>query len=140
MSSTIIRKLFNTRLIEFADDNDIACAVDNQGFDPTKNARDGRYLDAILLPANTVSNDLAGAHRGFRGVYQIDICTRRRVGTSVGDDVADLLAAKFSVNLRLIDSGGLVVQVMTPLRVPEGRQSKAGWMISTSFGYSSDNF
>lgn len=140
MSNTIIRKLFNTRLLEFADDNDLVCAVDNQGFDVTRDARDGRYLDAFLLPANTVSTDLAGAHRGYRGVYQIDVCTRRRIGTGAADDICDLLAAKFAVNLRLIDTSGFVVQVRTPLNVPNGRQSANGWTVSASFSYSSDNF
>jgi hypothetical protein len=140
MSNTIIRKLYNKRLIEFADENDFACAVDNQAFDPTKDARDGRYLDAVLLPATTVSTDLAGAHRGYRGVYQIDICTRRRIGTSAADGICDLLAAKFSVNLRLTDTSGLVVQVRTPLHIPGGRQSANGWTVSASFSYSSDNF
>lgn len=140
MSNQIIRKLFNSRVQDFADANDYAAAFENKRFDPKTDAKDGRYLQTFLLPANTVSIDLAGAHRGYRGVYQIDIVSKKSVGTGASETIQDLLAALFPVNLALTDTDGLIVKVMTPLTAPVGRLGDRGYVISTSFQYRSENF
>jgi hypothetical protein len=140
MSNKIIRKLLDQRLETYAEIKDYPVATENNHFDPIANAVEGKYLESFLLPANTVSDDLAGAHRGYRGVYQIDICVRKGTGTGIAETVMDELAALFPVNLRLTDTSGLVVQVMTPVRAPAGRLTGNGWLLSTSFTYRSENF
>jgi hypothetical protein len=139
VSNKIIRKLFDSRMATWGDTNDYAISIENKHFDPAKDAKEGKYFETVLLPANTVSDDLAGAHRGYRGVYQIDIVMKKRVGTGVTDTVVNELDALFPNNLRLTDvETGFVVQVMTPVTAGPGLAGARGYVVPVSFNYRSD--
>lgn len=140
MSNKIIRKLYDQLLETFAQGKDYPVASENVHFDPAASAVEGKYLESFLLPARTVSNDLAGAHRGYRGVYQIDIVVRKGTGTGIAETVVVELGAVFTMNLQLTDTSGLMVQVVSPVTAPSGRLSPKGWVVSASFNYRSENF
>ena len=74
----------------------------------------GDHLRAYLLPAQTLSMDIAGEHRGYRGVFQVSIFTRPNIGANRAESLARELDELFPVALRML-SAGLTVQVMTPM-------------------------
>jgi hypothetical protein len=97
----------------------------------------GPYLRAFLLPAMTTSADLAGAHRSYRGVYQISVYSPINAGAGAAEAIADELAALFPLNTRLTVPG-LTLQVMTPVTSAQGAQDATNFVVPVSFQYRAD--
>ncbi len=105
MSNKIIRAAFETRLATWAAARSPALriAYQNASFEPP--ADSGTYLRATLLPAPVDSLDLAGAHRLYRGVFQVDIIFKTGTNTGGATSIADELIALFPLNLGITQSG-----------------------------------
>ncbi|MGI4847553.1 MAG: phage tail terminator-like protein [Janthinobacterium lividum] len=112
MSKAIIRELFEARLTAWAAARTPALriAYENNSFNPITGEV---YLRAFVLPGTTFSDDLAGSHRGYVGLYQVSIVVPRNSGNRVSGQIERELDELFPVNLRL--TGGLTLQILTPM-------------------------
>jgi hypothetical protein len=95
------------------------------------------YLRAFLLPAITGSNDLAGQHRVYRGVYQINVVAPIGLGPGAVEGIADELAALFPLNLRMTVAG-FAAQVIAPVTAAQGGQDESTFVLPVSFQYRAD--
>lgn len=138
MSHKTIRSLFEARLADWAKLKKPALriAFQNVSFTPAANET---YLRAFSMPAGTGSDDLAGQHRVYRGLFQITIVTPAGGGSGVGEGLAEELAALFPLNDRL-SLGYLTVLVMSPVEPGPQQQEDTSCSLPVSFQYRADTF
>jgi len=100
VSTKLIRALFESHLAAWAGARSpkLRVAYENVDFAPSTGET---YLQAFLLPASTDSLDLEGAHRLFRGVWQVSVVAPSGRGTAGAAGVAEELAELFPLNLEL---------------------------------------
>lgn len=112
MTQPRIRRAFEAPLATWADAQDpvVRVAWQNTTFTPTAAA----YVRAFLLPAPTVSLDLLGKHRGYRGIFQINLCLPLGDGMGDVEAMAEEVADLYPVNAATVVDG-LRVYVVTPL-------------------------
>lgn len=134
MSTTLVRQLYEQRLIAWADLQDLPVEAENVEIVPPAK---GAYLSIFVLPAATDGGFLEGGHRALVGVVQISIRDRLGGGVAECNRIADLLAALFPQNL-LLTSGGFTVQQITPLSVAPGFASDGRYVVPASFRYRGD--
>lgn len=96
------------------------------------------HLRGFLLPAQTVSQDLEGEHRGYRGVYKIGVFGKEGVGAGWADAVVAELEALFPVSVPLTRAG-LTIYIVRPVSasppVPE-----TGWYhVPVTIGYRAED-
>jgi hypothetical protein len=135
VSNKLCRRAIETQLAAWAAARTPALPVawENVPFTPPS----GPYLRAFLLPAMTTSADLAGAHRSFRGVYQVSVYSPINAGSGAAESIADELAALFPLNQRL-NVPGLTLQIMTPVTAAQGAQDATNYVVPVSFQYRAD--
>lgn len=137
MSDTRIRYLIETRLANWASTRSPALPVAWEGHSFTPPA--GIYLQAFMLPANTGSDDLQGAHRVYRGVYQVSINCPSGSGSGAAGGIADEIAALFPMNLRLsIVSPAFSVTINSPCSAGPGQVGDGRYVVPISFLYRAD--
>ena len=138
MSHKTIRSLFEARLADWAKLKKPALriAFQNVSFTPAANET---YLRAFLMPARTGSDDLAGQHRVYSGLFQITIVTPAGGGSGVGEGLAEELASFFPLNDRL-SLGDLTVLVMSPIEPGPQQQEDTSYSLPVSFQYRADTF
>jgi len=136
MSHKIIRSLLEARLKAWAAARTpvLRIAYQNVAFTPNN---DETYLRAFLIPAGTDSNDLAGAHRLYTGVFQITIVTPVGNGPSGAETIADELAALYPLNDRLVRNG-LTALIMTPVEPGPELTEDTSFALPVSFQYRAD--
>lgn len=110
MSQARVRNAFESRLATWAASKALPVVWQNAGAGNMA----GDHLRAFLLPAQTLTSDLAGKHRGYRGVFQVSIFTRPNIGANRAEVLAGELDDLFPVALRML-SAGLTVQITTPM-------------------------
>jgi len=136
MSNKICRRAIETRLAAWAAARApaIRIAYEDVTFAPVNGET---YLEVFMLPANTGSDDLAGAHRVYRGVYQISVVTPSGVGPGAAEGLADELAALFPLNLRIpVDTEA--VQIVSPATAAAGSPGPPSYTVPVSFQYRLD--
>lgn len=138
MSHKIIRSLLEGRLKAWATAHSPALriAYQNVSFTPAANET---YLRAFTLPAGTDSNDLAGEHRLYTGVFQITIVTPVGGGPGAAETLADELAALYPLNDQLTKTS-FTVRVMTPVEPGPEQQEDTAFALPVSFQYRADTF
>ena len=136
MSTQTIREALDGRLTTWATARVPALRVAHENV-PFTPAGGETYLRASILPARTVSDDLEGDHRGYRGVFQISIVCPINVGAGAAGNIADEIAALFPVNLRLTREG-MTVQVITPASVAPALPHESDFTVPVSFEYRAD--
>lgn len=118
MSKDRIRSLFEPFVKTWADDAEYPVAFEDVPFTPPElnpsDPNDSVYLRVWVIPARTTNEDVAGVHRAYRGVLQIDVVYPKGAGR-LGDQIAARIVDLVQVNLRLTTSAGFAVQVMTPM-------------------------
>lgn len=136
MSNAAVRAALESRLATWAAARVPALSVtwENLPADPANGAT---YLRAYLLPADTESQDLSGAHRAYLGVFQVSIVTAINVGPGAAVGIADELNALFPVNGRYT-SGSTTTQIITPASASRGYQDEATFIVPVSIGYRAD--
>jgi hypothetical protein len=136
MSHRIIRSLFEARLSTWAKARTpvLRIAYQNVSFTPASNET---YLRAFIIPAGTDSNDLAGAHRLFTGLFQVTIVTPSGVGTGAGETLADQIAALYPLNDAL-NKDAITVLVITPVEPGPEQQDDTTCELPVSFQYRCD--
>jgi hypothetical protein len=138
MSQQDVRALIETRLKNWADDNDLALAVENVPFSPPSDAAGVLpYLKFNLLPALTRSDDLAGALRSWSGVAQITVFARGGKGPGEAEGYVKLLDALFPASTYIVGTT-LSVLIATPVSAANGFPDEAYYAVPCSFQYRAD--
>ncbi|MEL4167263.1 MULTISPECIES: DUF4128 domain-containing protein [unclassified Pseudomonas] len=136
MSHKIIRSLLESRLKAWAAARTPALRIAYQNVPFTPNNGE-TYLRAFLLPAGTDSNDLAGAHRLYTGLFQITIVTPTGNGPAGAETIADELAALYPLNDRLTRNG-FTALVMTSVEPGPEQTEDTSFTLPMSFQYRAD--
>lgn len=136
MSNKLVRRAIETRLAAWATarSTPIKVAYENVTFVPVAGQP---YLRVFLMPAQTDSNDLAGAHRVYRGVYQMSVIATVGTGPGVAEGIVDELAALFPLNLRMTVPG-LTAQIASPITASAGAPDAPDFIVPVSFQYRAD--
>lgn len=116
MMQSQIRAALEVRLDAFAKEEGLLVAWEGRAFKPIAGQP---YLRAFVMPASSDSNDLAGQHRLYRGVFQVDLVMMS--GTGMGDieRKAAQIIAHFPKNLRLL-VGNQFVQLISVMSLGPG--------------------
>lgn len=135
MSDRLIRSLYEGRLNTWAAAHSpvLLVAWENNVFTPPA----GIYLQAFILPADTTSQDLAGAMRNRAGIFQISIVAPLGNGPGAAEAISAELETLFPNNLRLT-SGSFVVQSITPLRLRAPIPDAGRYIRPVDFQYRAD--
>lgn len=136
MSQKIIRALYEGRLAAWAAARATPLSVAYQNR-PQTPATGTTYLKAFLLPSPTDSQDLAGAHRVYAGVFQVSVVAPINTGPGAAEGIADELIALFPLNL-LLTSGAVTVQINTPASAAPALQDESNYIVPVSFTYRAD--
>lgn len=136
MSKRIIRAAFETRLKAWADAQvpPIKVAWENVVFTPPA---DVTYLRAYILPAVTVSSDLKGDHRSYRGIFHVNVVAPAGKGAVQAETVTQALAELFPVNLRM-ERSGIASIVYTPMSEGQSNTDNPDYTIPVSCQYRAD--
>ena len=137
MSNKKCRQAIEARLYGWATARSPALriAFANASFTPTGPAE--LFLRAFLLPADTGSQTLDGAHRRYSGVYQVSIHAPISTGPGAAEGVLDELATLFPNNLRVTVTG-LTVQVTSPVSAGPAGQDGDRYIVPAYFTYRAD--
>lgn len=98
MMQSQIRAALEIRLDAFAKEEELPIAWEGRAFKPVAGQS---HLRAFVMPATSDSNDLAGQHRLYRGVFQVDLVMVSGAGMGDIERKAAQIIAHFPKNLRL---------------------------------------
>lgn len=136
MSNKRIRAIYEGRLATWAAGRStpLRVAYQNVPFTPVTGEI---YLKATLLPADTASDDLAGALRTYLGVFQVSVVAPINAGPGAAETIGDELAALFTMNQRLTATG-FTVQQITPATQAAALPDEKNYIVPVSFEYRAD--
>lgn len=136
MSHLIIELAYEARLKAWAAARTppLRIAYENDQFIPQTGET---YLRAFTLPATTTSIDLRGAHRGYTGIFQVNIVGPVGGGSGKIKAIVAELDALFPMNLRLV-SGSLPFQIITPVKQGPAITDDSTYTVSASLTYRAD--
>lgn len=134
MSHLTIRLLYQQRVAAWAADKDLRVAYQGAEFIPDA---DETYLACFALPAGTGTNTLAGDHRVYTGIFQVNVVTPIGNGTGDAEGLVDELAELFPAYLRL-SKGDFEVIVLTPVEPGPVLTEDTTLSVSASFQYRAD--
>lgn len=134
MSHARIRKLFSATLSEYAALKNIPVSYDN-----VKSLFDSEdHIESHIIPADTFSDTLSGDHKAFIGMFQMTLVVQYNTGLLNAETMIDELQSIFGVNQMFTDTSGFSVQVISPIKYPEGKQSGTQWRVPCYFEYRAD--
>lgn len=139
MSDRIIRSLFEARLKAWADARTPKLVIAYEGVTFTPPASGATYLRAYLMPGNTDSEDLAGKHVSYRGVFQVNVFTASGSGTGTASAIAEEIAQLYPNNLPLTKED-FTVYVRSPMAAAASIQGETTSTLPLSFQYRADTF
>lgn len=136
MSQKKIRAAYEARLASWAAARSpsLRIAYQNVPFTPNQGET---YLRAYLLPAQATSDDLAGDHTAYRGVFQVSVVAATNKGSGVPEGIAEELEAQFYPGL-LLTVSGVTVQQLSPASVAPAIQIDSEYIVPVSFSYRAD--
>ncbi len=136
MSTEACRAILESRLATWAGSRSPVLRVAYQNVPFTPNPGE-TYLRSYLLPADTTAEDLQGALRTYRGIYQASIVRPTGGATGPALSIAAELNTLFPVNARYT-SGAVTVQVITPAGAGPGLQEDNAYVVPVSLQYRAD--
>ena len=134
MSHGRIRKIFSALVSEYATQNNIPVAYDNVSF----KAVDVDYIETHLIQSDTFSDTLSGDHKAFIGIWQMTLVVQYNTGLLKAEQICEDLQGIFELYKTFTDTSGFSVQVVSPIKIPEGKQVGVQWRIPCYFEYRSD--
>ena len=133
MSNKTIRSALESRLATWATGQSLTVAYENVPFQQPATT----YLRAWLLPATNASEDLAGLHTRYLGIFQVDVVGVENVGTGAVGTIVDSLISQFPTNLSIVKSG-LTVRVISPPSARVGEYEPGRYVVKVSIPYRCD--
>jgi hypothetical protein len=137
MSDLLVRAAFESRIKNWAAAQSPAILVsyENVGFTPPTT----RYLRCFILPAPTVSLDLARDHRQRKGVFQVTIVMPIGAGTAAAAAIQAALEVAFPINVYMTQSA-IRVWLTTPFSPGPAIQESDSFAVSVSAQYACDTY
>lgn len=135
MSHQTIQSLFEASLSAWASAQPLPIAYPNVKFTPGE----GVYLRCFTLPADTASNDLAGEHELFTGVFQVSVVIPAGIGTGRAGEICEALKQLWPIYSHLARDTFKVQVMSKPQRGPL-IQGDGEATVPISISYRSDNF
>ena len=135
MSHSAVRNLFATIVAQYAATKGIRVSYDNFKIKPEANET---YLETHLIPADTTTETLGGDHKKFIGLYQIKVVGGSGVATAQTDAIVNELQTIFPIYSLHTNVDGFTVQVLSPVKSPEGKVQDGKWSIPCYFEYRAD--
>lgn len=133
MSQARIRAAFESRLAEWAKLKALPVIWQN-----AKTAiPQGSHLRAFLLPAQTLGLDVAGNHRGWRGLFQVSIFSKPGIGSQWAESLAGELDELFPHG-SAIDYHGLPVRIIAPVTIRAAVQETDWYSVPVDVRYAAD--
>lgn len=134
MSHGRIRTIFSALLAEYSVQKNIPVSFDNvkSQFDSVD------HIETHLIPSDTFSDTLGGDHKAFIGMYQMTLVVQYNTGYLKAEQMVEELQDIFAVNEMFTDTSGFSVQVISPIKTPEGKQVGLQWRVPCYFEYRSD--
>jgi hypothetical protein len=125
VSQSIIRaKLMQTLAAYAAAHNPIlTIARENTAF--TKPTNGAAFLEAFLIPAKTITPNVAGDRRRFYGDLQVNVWTNQGVGAGVAETIAEEISQLFKVFPKDL----LPVSIEAPASVKRPLQDVSNWWV-----------
>jgi hypothetical protein len=133
MSHARIRKIFSALLADYAESKNIDVSFDNVTL-----TSDGDRIESHLIPSDTFSDTLSGDHNAYIGMFQMTLVVQYNNGLLEVESMVEELQVIFKNNKVFTDSSGFSVQVISPIKTPEGRQSGVQWRVPCYFEYRAD--
>lgn len=130
-----MRALIETRLRDWAGDNDLTVAWENASFTPP--ADGSAYLKFNLLPGQTRSDDIAGQLRAWIGVAQFTVFVPSGAGPGAAEAYVKQLDALYPCQT-YINGTALNVLIQTPITAGNGFPDEAYYAVPASFTYRAD--
>lgn len=134
MSHARVRRLFAAALTSYASGKGYTVSHDNV----KARFKGATHIRSHLIPVDTFSDTLSGDHNGFIGMYQMTVVTKFGTGVLDSELVLEELQQVFKNNRRFVDDTGFAVQVVSPIKSPEGKQIEGEWVVPCYFNYRSD--
>jgi hypothetical protein len=113
MSEALIAELVETRLLEWAELQEVPIAFEDVPFTPPTKAI---YARVKHLPATTTTAFLDGKHKAFIGLWQVSIVCPSGNGVGPGRRVAMTLSDYFPPNL-VLQKSSFRMQINSPVSV-----------------------
>lgn len=138
MSHAKVRNIFQSLLAEETKVGGplegMRLAYDNVKFVPKTNEL---YLALHLMPVDTFSDTLnARDHTAILGLFQVKVIEGSANATGVSDDVVAALNDIFIADK--VYGEEFKVQIITPLKVSEGKAQDGRWSVPCYFEYRAD--
>ncbi len=130
-----IRALLEARLKTWADAQSPAIPVAWQNVPFTPPA--GRFLRAWVMPAETGSETLDGAHRRYTGVFQVSVYVPQGTGPGAAETLAEAIAALYPMN-DILDTTAIAVQITSPMSIAAGINADGRYVVPVSCRYRAD--
>lgn len=136
MSNKLIRSLLEKSLKDWAASRmpPLRIAYQDVAFTP---GQDETYLRCFVMPANTGSDDLAGVHRVYRGVWQVSIVKPKGGGLGAAGGIEVELSDLYLNNL-LIKSGSFELFIRSPMSAAAPIGDEVNTTIPVSCQYRAD--
>lgn len=133
MSNTKIRAGFESPLATWAaaQSPPIPIAYENKTFTPPT----ARYIRAFLLPAQTDSVDLQGAHRSYRGVFQVSLYMPTGTGAGAAELLVMAICALYPIR---IASSGLSIVLTRPMAARPAISDPDRYIVPIDCAYRAD--
>lgn len=130
-----IRALLEARLSTWAKSQSpsIPIAWQNVPFTPPT----GRFMRAWIMPAETGSETLDGAHRRYVGVFQVNVVVPQGTGPAAAEALAESIAALYPMN-DLLSMTGLDLMIVSPMSIAQGFNSDGRYVVPVSCRYRAD--
>ena len=123
---TIIRATFMQALSTYAAAHNPVLTIAREGMSFTKPANNSTFLEAFLVPANTVLPTLAGSRRRFWGDFQVNIWTKEGIGAGAGEAIAEEISKLFPT----VPKNYLPVSVEGPANIRRSLTDTSGWRVT----------
>jgi hypothetical protein len=136
MTTALIRSAFESSVKAWADAQTLAVQVAFENVEFTPPA--ARYLRVNLLPNQTQSDDLGGAHRRFTGLFQVTACMPIGQGPAGAQAIEAALTALFTTTAP-ITSGALRIFITEPLSAGPALQEGDRYLVPLTLSYRADS-
>lgn len=133
MSHARVRKIFSALLADYSEQKNIPVSFDNVSATLSND-----HIETHLIPSDTFSDTLGGDHKAFIGMFQMTLVVQYNTGLLKAETITEELQNIFLVNKMFTDTSGFSVQVTSPIKTTEGKQTGVQWRIPCWFDYRAD--
>lgn len=143
MSDQRIRAAFETALATWAAAQGPALPVVYQNLEPDDTTQEAivttSYVRAWIIPAPDKSSDLAGKHREYSGIFQVDLCLSGTRGHGTATELAASLDNAFDTDTPL-EASGLKVWITLPMTEGPPSQDGVHYVVPVYCSYQAHSF